>query len=66
MNKREYLKHQECETWVKVEFHSTYSHGTIVMKTSLFEKRLKHLYKVLKDCVFVINYSYIPPKENEQ
>ena len=66
MTKIEYKKHKECETWVEIKFHSMYSKGTIVMKTTLFEKKLKHLYKVLKDCVYTINYSYVPPKENEQ
>lgn len=43
-------EYDNCRVWIRIDYLSSYSHGTMIMKKSAYEDNQKKINKALKDC----------------
>ena len=43
-------EYDNCHVWIRIDYLSSYSHGTMIMKKSAYEDNQKKINKALKDC----------------
>lgn len=55
MTKKQYNELRNDEDYISIHYESSYSHGDMIMKKSLFELRKKKIDRLLKDCISWVN-----------
>ena len=54
---------EQDNTYVKISFRSSYSQGSFILKTKMYELKIKQIKKTLKGLYYFTDYRYIPTYE---
>ena len=60
---KQQMEIEQDNTYVKISFRSSYSQGSFILKTKMYEFKIKQIEKALKGLYYFTDYGYIPTYE---